>query len=199
MVMTGDRPSAGDQPEAKGVFDLNSGQMLDMARCMRDEGKLPSGRSIEGSLDGLMLGAADTPIDPPTGWEPKVLAAKADAGATFAQTQFCMDVVIARRYAARLSEHGLDRRIKLIIGVVPMRSAKSAAWIKANLYGSIIPDEQVRRLERAADPAAEGVKICAEVIEALRAIPGVAGAHVMAPRNEAAAVDVLQQVRPRVV
>ena len=200
MIMGGDQPAAGDQPDAKGVFDLTSGQMIDMIRRMRDEGRLPapSTRQIAGGLDGVLLGAADMPIDPPAGWEPKGLAAKADAGAAFAQTQFCMDVEIARRYVARLAEHGLDKRIKLIVGVVPMRSAKSAAWIKANLFGSIIPDAQVARLERAADPAAEGIAICVEVIEALARIPGIAGAHVMAPANEPAAVEVLRRVRPKV-
>lgn len=200
MIMTGDQPSAGDQPEAKGVFDLNSSQIIEMIRRMRDEGRLPapSTRVIAGGLDGVLLGAADMPIDPPAGWEPNSLAAKADAGAAFAQTQFCMDVEIARRYAARLVQHGLTERIELIVGVVPMRSAKSAGWIKQHLYGSIIPDAQVARLERASDPAAEGVAICVEVIEALSKIHGVAGAHVMAPRNEAAAVEVLRQVRGRV-
>ena len=199
MIMTGDQPSAGDQPDAKGVFDLNSGEIIDMIRRMRDESRLPapSTRVIAGGLDGVLLGAADMPIDPPAGWEPKGLAAKADAGATFAQTQFCMDVEIARRYAARLVQHGLTERIKLIVGVVPMRSPKSAAWIKQHLYGSIIPDAHVARLECATDPAAEGVAICVEVIEALSKIAGVAGAHVMAPRNEAAAAEVLRQVRAR--
>lgn len=199
MIMGGDQPTAGDQPEAKGVFDLFAGQIITMAKRMRDEGRLPdpSTRIIDGGLEGLLLGAADMPIDPAPGWEPKALAAKADAGAAFAQTQFCMDVNVARRYAARLAEHGLADRIKLIVGVVPLRSAKSAAWIKENLFGSIIPDEHVSRLEGAADPAREGVAICVEVIEALRKTPGIAGAHVMAPRNEAAAVEVLKEARRR--
>lgn len=200
MIMTGDQPGAGDQPEAKGVFDLNSGEIIAMIRGMREQRRLPppSTREIMGGLEGVLLGAADMPIDPPAGWEPKGLAAKADAGAAFAQTQFCMDVEIARRYAARLAEHDLTGRIKLIVGVVPMRSAKSAAWIKGNLYGSIIPDAIVARIEKAADPAAEGVRICVEVIERLSRVPGVAGAHVMAPRNEAAAVEVLRLARQRI-
>jgi methylenetetrahydrofolate reductase (NADPH) len=199
MIMNGDQPSAGDQPEAKGVFDLTSGEMMSMVRRMRDERRLPapSIREIAGGLDGVLIGAADMPIDPPPGWAPQGLAAKADAGAAFAQTQFCMDVGIAARYAARLAEHGLDKRIKLIVGVVPLRSAKSAAWIKGNLYGSIIPDAHVSRLERAADPSAEGIAICAETVMALTRVPGIAGVHVMAPRNEAAAVEVLRLVRPQ--
>ena len=133
---------------------------------------------------------------PLSGSQPNGLAAKVAAGAGFAQTQFCMDTAIARRYVARLAEHGLGRdRIALIIGVVPLKSAKSAAWIKNHLYGSIIPDALVTRMQQAADPAAEGRRICIEVIEELAVIPGVAGAHIMAPGNDAAAVDVLAAVR----
>ena len=195
LFMTGDPPTAGDQPDAKGVFDLNSTEMMTMVKRMRDDGTLPSGRAVSGGLERVLIGAADMPIDPPAGWEPKGLAAKVAAGAGFAQTQFCMDTGIARRYVARLAEHGLCGRIGLIVGVVPLKSAKSAAWIKQHLYGSIIPDQFVTRMERAADPAAEGRRICIEVIEELRGIEGVAGAHIMAPGNESAAVDVLAAIR----
>lgn len=197
LVMMGDQPSAGDQPDAKPVFDLNSGQLIEMLRAMRDEGRLPppSGRPIAGGLPGLTIGAADMPLDPPAGWEPKGLAMKAAAGASFAQTQFCMDCGVVRRYVERLAQHGLADRIRLIVGVVPLRTARSALWIRQNLYGSIIPDAHIERMERAAEPEAEGRRICIEVIEELRRIPGVAGAHIMAPRNEAAAVDVLRAMR----
>lgn len=195
MIMTGDQPSAGDQPDAKGVFDLTSGEIIDMVRRMRDDGKLPSGRAVDGGLDGVTLGAADMPIDPAPGWEPKGLIAKADAGATFAQTQFCMDGALLRRYVGRLAEHGVDKRLGLIVGVVPLRSSKSAAWIRKNLYGSVISDQIVERMEKAQDPAAEGVRICAEVIADLRTIPGVAGAHIMAPGNDDAVVAVLRAAR----
>jgi len=78
-----------------------------------------------------------------------------------------------------------------------MSSAKSARWMKQHLFGSIIPDGLVERLERAADPATEGDRICAELIEALAAIPGVAGVHVMAPANEAALPRVVREARQR--
>ncbi|MGE3709543.1 MAG: methylenetetrahydrofolate reductase, partial [Hyphomicrobiaceae bacterium] len=173
LIMTGDDPKVGDQPEAKGVFDLNSGQLIDMIRRMRDERELPTGRVIEGGLPGVMIGAADMPIDPPAGWEPKGLKAKANAGATFAQTQFCMDTDILRRYAGRLAEHGLGDRIKLIVGVVPLRSARSARWIRDNLYGSIIPDAMISRLEAVSEDQAraEGIRICVETIQEMRSIP----------------------------
>ena len=109
------------------------------------------------------------------------------------QTQFCMDTAIVRRYAARLANAGLA--VFLLIGVNPLRSARSAAWMRRHLFGTIIPDAMVARLEQADDAAAEGRKICIETIEELSLIPGVAGVHIMAPGNDAAIPDVIAAVR----
>jgi methylenetetrahydrofolate reductase (NADH) len=180
LMLAGDDPKVGDQPEAKPVFDLDSKTLLAMAHRMRTEQKLPSGTEVKGGLK-LVLGAADVPIDPPAGWEPKSLQAKVAAGADFVQTQFCMDISVVRRYAARLNEFGI--RIPMLIGVAPIPSARSARWMREKLYGSLIPDTIVQRLEKATDPRREGRKICVEVLQQLAETPGVAGAHVMAPMN----------------
>jgi methylenetetrahydrofolate reductase (NADPH) len=180
LMLAGDDPKAGDQPEAKPVYDLDSKGLLAMADRMRREHKLPSGTPIAGKLN-LILGAADVPIDPPPGWEPKSLRAKAQAGADFVQTQFCMDVGVVRRYAARLIEAGI--RLPILIGVAPIPSARSARWMREKLFGTLIPDSIVARLEKAADPRREGRRICVEVMQQLAETPGVAGVHVMAPMN----------------
>jgi methylenetetrahydrofolate reductase (NADPH) len=147
---------------------------------MRREQKLPSGTPIAGKLN-IVLGAADMPIDPTPEWKPSSLRAKVAAGADFVQTQFCMDVGVVRRYAARLREEGI--RIPMLIGVAPIPSARSARWMREKLFGTIIPESFVERLEKAADPRREGRRICVEVLQALAETPGVAGAHVMAPMN----------------
>jgi methylenetetrahydrofolate reductase (NADPH) len=180
LVLAGDDPKLGDQPEAKPVFDLNSRDLLAMAAKMRAEHKLPTGVEIKGKL-GLVLGAADVPVDPPADWNPKGLFAKAEAGADFVQTQFCMDAGVVRRYAARLVELGF--KLPILIGVAPIPSAKSARWMREKLFGTLIPDSTVERLEKAADPKEEGAKICIELLQELAEIPGIAGAHVMAPQN----------------
>ena len=90
-----------------------------------------------------------------------------------------MDAGIVRRYAARLAEHAPTRGLFLLIGIAPLRSAKSARWMQQRLYGTIIPQHLVERLERAGDPAAEGERIAVELIEEFAAIPGVAGVHLM--------------------
>jgi methylenetetrahydrofolate reductase (NADPH) len=190
LVLRGDDPAAGDQPDTKPVFDLDAMTLLAMARHMQTEQRLPSGTAIAGPLR-LMLGAADSPIDPPPGWRAERLAAKADAGAAFIQTQFCMDVAVVRRYAARLLELGLAQRLPILIGVAPIPSARSARWMKEKLYGTLISDDIVERLERAADPKREGKRICVELIQQLAETPGIAGAHVMAPQSHAAIAEVL--------
>jgi len=194
LCLTGDDPKAGDQPETKAVFDLDSAALTRIARDLRDKGELPTGRKVAGEAH-FFIGAADVPIDPPAGWRADRLAAKAAAGAQFAQTQFCMDREIVRRYAQRIREHEALRDFFLLIGVAPLRSAKSAHWMRKHLYGSIIPEQYVERLESAADPASEGERICVELIGELAQIPGIAGVHVMAPANEAALPRVLTEAR----
>ncbi|HEY9530186.1 MAG TPA: methylenetetrahydrofolate reductase [Burkholderiales bacterium] len=180
LVLAGDDPKAGDQPEAKPVFDLDSRGLLAMADLMRKEQRLPPGTEIKGGVN-LVLGAADVPADPPPGWDPKGLRAKAAAGADFVQTQFCMDVGVVRRYAARLRELGI--KLPILIGVAPIPSARSARWMREKLFGTLIPDAIVERLEKAPDAKREGRRICVEVLQQLADSPGVAGAHVMAPMN----------------
>jgi methylenetetrahydrofolate reductase (NADPH) len=192
LLLTGDRPDAGDQPDAKPVFDLDSLTLMDTARAIRDRGELPSGRKVGGAAS-FFIGAADLPVDPPPGWRPEGLARKLTAGAQFVQTQFCMDAGVVRRYVARLAEAGL--KAPILIGLAPLRSARSALWMRKHLYGTIIPDDMVARLEAAADPAAEGRRICVALMEELAGIPGVAGAHIMAPNNDAAVPDVIAAMR----
>lgn len=123
------------------------------------------------------------------------LTKKLDAGAEFAQTQFCMDVEVLRRYLERLRGSGIGGRLKLLVGVAPLASAKSARWIKQHLFGSIIPEWMIERLDTSTDPAAEGRALCVELLKEYAEIPGVSGAHIMAPLNEHAIPAVIEAVR----
>jgi methylenetetrahydrofolate reductase (NADPH) len=196
LLLRGDDPKAGDQPDAKPVFDLDTVALTRTAVGIRDRGELPSGRKISGKAD-FFIGAGDVPLDPPPGWQPTSLKAKLEAGAQFVQTQFCMDPAVVRRYIARLTQERIPERLYILIGISPLRSAKSAHWMREKLFGTIISDAIVARMERAADPAAEGREICLELIEELASIPGVAGVHLMAPGNEAAVADVLKAAGTR--
>ena len=194
LVLTGDDPKKGDQPDAKPVFDLDSAALIATAAHIRDKGELPHGRKVGGEFH-FLIGAADAPSDPKEGWVPSGLLKKIESGAEFAQTQFCMDTGVVRRYMARLAEHGVTDKLKFLIGVAPLASARSGRWMKENLFGTVIPDWIIERMDKAEDPKAEGQKIAVEVLLELSEIPGVSGAHLMAPLNEHAIPGVIEGVR----
>jgi methylenetetrahydrofolate reductase (NADPH) len=192
LMLRGDDPTAGDQPEAKPVFDLDTQALLATAHRMRSEHKLPPGTGIKGAIR-LVLGAADSPVDPPADWNPAGLRAKLEAGADFIQTQFCMDMKIVRRYAARLLDLGIAQKVPILIGVAPIPSVRSARWMKEKLFGTILPEEIVERIEKARDPRLEGKKICIEILQQLARTPGIAGAHIMSPQNPSAVPEVIAE------
>lgn len=193
LCLTGDDPKTGDQPETKGVFDIGSADLMKTVAGI-GQGRLPSGRDVAGAVE-LFPGCADMPIDPKPDWEPKSLLDKIAAGARFAQTQFCMDAELLRRYVARLHECGVPKDFPLLIGIAPLASAKSARWIMDNLFGSIIPATMIERLDAASDQRAEGRAIALELIRDYAQIEGVAGVHIMAPLNEKAVPGLIEEAR----
>ncbi|MGE0253297.1 MAG: methylenetetrahydrofolate reductase [Alphaproteobacteria bacterium] len=182
LMMTGDDPKGGDQPETKAVHDIDSRALMNIARVMRDEGVLPSGRAIAGRPQ-VFIGCAEVPSEPKPDWQPKGILAKIEAGARFAQTQFCFDAGVARRWAARLVDAGIAEKLYVLIGIGPIASVKSAVWMRDNLWGTVMPDSVIARLEQATDARAEGVRICAELMQELAEVPGIAGVHLMSPRG----------------
>ena len=194
LMLRGDDPTAGDQPDTKPVFDLDTEALVATAVVMRDRGELPSGRALLDRPD-FFIGATDAPLDPPPGWKPDKLKAKVAAGVQFVQTQFCMDVDALKRYLQRLDDEGLGGRLSILVGVAPLASAQSAIWMRENLFGVVIADAIVRRMERAREAKEEGRRICVELMHELGALKGIAGVHVMAPRNERALAPTLAEFR----
>jgi methylenetetrahydrofolate reductase (NADPH) len=185
LLMTGDHPKFGDHPDAKPVFDLDSVQLLVAARTMRDEGRLLSGRELS-SRPGWLIGAVENPFAPPAGFRAARLAKKAAAGAEFVQTQFVFDVPAFARWMAEVADLGLGERCRILAGVGPVRSLRALDHMRTGVPGLHIPDEVDRRLRGvpAGQVAAEGLRVCAEIIQQIREIPGVSGVHVMAPAYE---------------
>ena len=182
LCLTGDSTLVGDHPDAKPVCDLDSMSLLQTARVMRDEKRFLSGRKLS-AVPHMFLGGADNPFAPPFDMRPMRLARKIAAGAQFVQTQYCFDLALLESYMERVRSEGLDRRCHILIGVGPIASARTARWLRSKVPGVHIPDAVIGRLERAADARAEGMKICVEMIQAIRQIRGVAGVHIMAPRQ----------------
>ncbi len=195
LSLSGDALPTDQHPAAKPVFDMDSRELIEIATRMAQDSVCGTDRPIV-TRPRFFMGAADTPIDPPAEWRPDGLIAKADAGAEFIQTQLCFDIDIISRYIGRLVDLGVTERLKILIGMGPLASARSARWMRDNLWGVLVPDGVIDRLEQAADPPAEGVAICSELTEALRDIPGIAGVHLMAPVKALNILDVLARVRP---
>jgi len=183
LCLTGDSTLVGDHPDAKPVCDLDSMSLLQTARIMRDEKRFLSGRKLS-AVPHMFLGGADNPFAPPFDMRPMRLTRKIAAGAQFVQTQYCFDLGLLGAYMERVRDEGLDRLCHIIIGVGPLASAKTARWLRSKVPGVHIPEAVVSRLEAAADARAEGRKICIEMIQAIREIPGIAGVHIMAPRQD---------------
>lgn len=174
LFMTGDDPKKGDHPEAKGVFDLTTLEMLQAARTLRS-GRDLSGNDLHGAPP-LFLGATMNPGAADLVREIENTHRKIDAGAQFFQTQAIYNTDLLAQFldAAKLGN------IPLLAGVIPLKSAKMAAWLNANVPGIRVPDDILEELQSAGaqGEAAKGIEIAARTVRRLRDI--CVGAHVMA-------------------
>ncbi|WP_290652111.1 methylenetetrahydrofolate reductase [Aquisalimonas sp.] len=194
LCLTGDGVQAGDHPQAKPVFDLDSISLLKVARRMRDEQQFDSGRRLV-TPPRIFLGAAENPFVPPLDWRPHRLAKKLEAGAQFIQTQYCFDIERLRNFMLKVNDLGLlegPDRLFILPGIGPLASARSARWIRDKVPGVHIPDAVITRLEGAANQKEEGKRLCMDLLNEIREIPGVSGAHVMAYRQERSVAEIIK-------
>ena len=194
LCLSGDGVQTGDQPGAKPVFDLDSISLLRTARTLRDEGHFLSGRKLD-VKPRLFLGGAANPFVPPYDYRPQRLAKKVAAGADFIQTQYCYDIPRLKKFMAAVCDAGLNDQVHILVGVGPLRSAKAAEWMRKVVPGVVIPDAIVERIRGAGKgkQKAEGKKICVEIIQEVREIPGVCGVHVMAYRQEELVAEIIEE------
>lgn len=174
LCMTGDHPKIGDHPDAKNVLDVNSFQLIRIMRTLRDESRFQSGVSLS-EPPQLFIGAVANPnIERAARTEKKI-----ESGAEFIQTQILFDVARFRSWMDDVRAAGLHRAAFIIGGVMIVRSAKSARFLRDHLPGSRVPDWVIDRLDAAEDPEVEGVRIAAELTQELLAVEGVRGVHIM--------------------
>ena len=192
LCLTGDGVQGGDHPDAKAVFDIDSMSMMSMIKGMRDDSQFLSGRKLT-KPPQVMLGAAENPFAPPLDYRSLRLEKKVDAGAEFVQTQYCFDMQILRDFMSAVRDQGLHERVFILPGVGPLASARSAEWIRNNVPGVHIPDPIIDRLQGATDQAQEGVNICVEILQQLKEIEGVRGAHIMAYRQEHRVPEIVER------
>lgn len=183
LCLSGDHGIWGDHPDAKSVYDLDSIHLIRMVRNMVDHGILDNGRLVS-PPPGFFIGAAANPFAPPYDYRPLRLAKKVAAGARFVQTQLIYNVERFKTYMSHVRDLGLHDKVYVVAGVGPVKSSGQANFMANKVAGMEVPEEIVSRMTKtpkAAQPE-EGIKICVEIIEQIRQIPGVAGIHIMAVR-----------------
>jgi len=181
LCLSGDHQIFGNHPEAKNVFDLDSMQLIALAKKMRDEGKFLNGEDID-EPPKLFIGAASNPFGDPTEFRVYRLANKIAAGADFIQTQCIYNMPRFRQFVKQALDMGLLENCYLLAGVTPMKSAGMAKYMAKSVPGMDVPPELIKRIEGAGKGkmAEEGIKFALEQIEEFKEMKGVAGVHLMA-------------------
>ena len=179
LCLSGDHQKFGNHPAAKGVFDIDSIQLIQTLKNMRDEKKFLCGEELSGEIP-IFIGAVENPYSDPFEFRVVRLAKKVKAGADFIQTQAVYDVAKFAKWMEMVTARGLDERVHILAGVIPIRSVGMARYMRDYVSGVSVSDEIVTRMEEAKDAKQEGVTIVLEIIEQLKEIPGVHGIHIMA-------------------
>jgi len=174
LCMTGDHPRIGDHPAAKNVLDLNSFQLIKMLRTMRDEGRFQSNVPLSVAPRFFLGGVANPNIERVARLEKKV-----QCGAEFIQTQLIFDLDRFKQWMADARAAGLHQQTHILAGIMIIRSANSAQFLRDHLPGSRVPEWVIERMERAEDAEREGICIAAELTQELLSVDGVRGVHIM--------------------
>jgi methylenetetrahydrofolate reductase (NADPH) len=181
LCLSGDHQKFGDHPKAKNVFDMDSIQLINTVKTMRDDGKFVGGEEVKGK-PMLFIGAAENPFADPFEIRAARLAKKAKAGVEFIQTQCIYNMERFERWMGMVRDRGLHEKVAILGGVTPFKSVGMARYMKNQVPGMDVPDEMIERMKgvpKEKQPE-EGIKICVETIQKLKEIPGVRGIHIMA-------------------
>jgi 5,10-methylenetetrahydrofolate reductase len=191
LLMSGDDVTAGDHPEARRIYDIDSMQLVEVAAGMRDRGTYLSGRKLE-QAPTFFIGAVENPFAPPLEFRPLRLQKKVWAGADFIQTQLVFDVPMFARFMSTVRDLGLTEKVFIIPSIGIPRSARGAHFMREKVPGLHVPDAIVDRLEKTlpAHQSQEGIQIAVELVKAVREIPGVAGVHLIGIKWEEGVVQV---------
>ncbi len=194
LCLSGDHQKFGNHPMAKNVYDIDSMQLIDNLRRMRDEKMFFSGDAIKESEPQFFIGAVANPFADPFEFRVDRLEKKVNAGAQFIQTQCIFDMERFERFMEMVRERGIDQRVHILAGVTPMKSWKAASYMQNNVSGMIVPNELVERLKNAEDPKREGLDICIEQIKYIKEnVKGVHGVHIMAIAWEEVVPEIVEK------
>ncbi len=191
LCLTGDHQRFGDHPEAKGVFDMDSVQLVATVHRMK-EGKLLSGQELKKKPD-FFIGAAANPFADPMEMRIIRLQKKVLAGAQFIQTQPVFDLDRFAQWMALVRESNLHRQVAILAGVLPVRSAKALEYMQREVPGMRIQPQYLERMRKTTSPEEEGVRMAVEIITALRQMEGVHGIHLMPVMWESITPRIVQE------
>ena len=196
LCLTGDHPSKGDHPEAKGVFDLDAVQWITAAKQIRDDGLLMNGKSISGKPK-LFIGAVANPFVRSVELHIIRLQKKVVAGAEFIQTQPALDMPRFEGWLAEATQRGITDKCFIIAGVIALRSVAMAQHLRSNVPGIMIPDSIMDRLDAQPQDRQleEGIDICVECIKALKQMKAVRGVHIMAIGCEENIPEIIEKAK----
>lgn len=194
LCLTGDHQKFGNHPGSKGVFDMDSIQLLGMVKTMRDEKKFQCGELIKSHEPKLFLGAAANPFAGPSEqFRAARLAKKVANGADFVQTQIIYNVERFAKFMQAVRDLGLHKKVHILAGVTPPKSVGMARYMKSSVPGMDVTDEVIKRMQGAKDKEDEGINICVDIIRQVREIEGVAGVHIMAIEWESAVPEIVSR------
>ncbi len=196
LCLAGDHTRMGNHPSAMGVYDIDPIHLVQMIKTLRDERQLMNGQRISGEVPAY-IGAVTNPLVDSTGLALLGMRKKVFAGADFIQTQAVFDVVSFRAWMEQVRRLGLHERTHILASVLPIKSVEMAHRMREGIPGLRIPAQLVERLEKAEDAKEDakevGAKISVELIEEIRAVPGVHGIHIMAVACEEAVPRIVQE------
>ena len=199
LCLTGDHQQFGNHPRARGVFDMDSIQLIQMLKRMRDDKIFACGDEIRNGKKEpivepkLFIGAAANPFGDPFEARVSRLAKKVKAGAQFIQTQPVFDIDRFAKWMDGVRARGLDKQTHILAGVMPVRSFRAFSYMNKNVPGISIPDSLVERMKNAEVPKEEGIQLCVDMIEQVRQIDGVPGVHIMAVEWEACVPEIVEK------
>jgi len=179
LCLTGVHQSFGNQIDSKNVYDLDSVQLVDCVRGMRDRGVLlGNGDQIGGEIK-LFIGTAAHPSADPLDAHVIRLAKKVKAGADFIQTSCVYEMSRFNEWMKRVRDQGIHEKVYVLVGMIPLKSGSMGRDVQKRFPGVLIPDSLIERLDKATNPEEEGIKLCVEQIEILKSTQGIHGIHLM--------------------
>jgi methylenetetrahydrofolate reductase (NADPH) len=180
LCITGDHQSFGNHPAAKGVYDVDSMQLIQLLKNMKDRKMFQNGESIKTGEPNILIGAAANPFAEPYELRVDRLEKKIVAGADFIQTQSVFNLERFSMWMDEVCSRGLDKKVSILAGITPLKSVKMTERMKYHVPGVDVPDSFETRMKSARDPKDEGFQIALELIDEVKKIRGVRGIHITA-------------------